>query len=121
MLQGFNPADVPTSYGDTLSFWDWEKREKVGGPRVRSVQRRPVLSRMTPAVHPQIQEVSLGSDGLIPLETRFLHDPTKAEGFVGAALSSNVVYFTKVPRPSSTLHLATPHKAAGQGHAALPL
>ena len=47
----------------------------------------------------QVQEVSLGSDGLIPLETRFLHDPTKAEGFVGAALSSNVVYFTKVPVP----------------------
>ena len=44
----------------------------------------------------QIQEVSLGTEGLIPLETRFLHDPSKAQGFVGAALASNIVYFSKV-------------------------
>lgn len=29
------------------------------------------------------------------LQTRFLHDPTKAIGFVGSALSSNMVRFFK--------------------------
>lgn len=41
-------------------------------------------------------QVSLGPDGLIPLEVRFLHDPWKAHGFVGAALSSNVIGLKKV-------------------------
>ncbi|KAK9915575.1 hypothetical protein WJX75_001008 [Coccomyxa subellipsoidea] len=68
--KGFNPADVPTAYGDTLTFWDWEKREVV-------------------------QTIKLGPEGLIPLETRFLHDPSQPHGFVGAALSSNVIHFTK--------------------------
>ena len=69
-MQGFNPADVPTAYGDTLTFWDWQQR------------------RVT-------QTVKLGPDGLIPLELRFLHDPAQPHGFVGAALSSNVIHFTK--------------------------
>ena len=43
-----------------------------------------------------MQELKLGTEGLIPLETRFLHDPDKAHGFVGAALSSNIIHFTKV-------------------------
>ena len=30
-----------------------------------------------------------------PVQVRFLHEPTKAHGFVGAALSSNVIHFTK--------------------------
>lgn len=34
--------------------------------------------------------------GLIPLEIRFKHDPNSAHGYVGAALSSNVIHFTKV-------------------------
>ena len=25
MWQGFNPLEVPTSYGDTLTVWDYEK------------------------------------------------------------------------------------------------
>ena len=29
-------------------------------------------------------------------ELRFLHDPDQAHGFCGAALSSNVIHFTKV-------------------------
>lgn len=70
-LQGFNPAEVPTEYGDTLTVWDWEKREPV-------------------------QTIELGSDGLIPLELRFLHDPSQAHAYVGAALSSNVIHITKV-------------------------
>ena len=74
-MQGFNPADVPTAYGDTLTFWDWQQR------------------RVT-------QTVKLGPDGLIPLELRFLHDPAQPHGYVGAALSSNVIHFTKASRPA---------------------
>jgi selenium-binding protein 1 len=74
--QGFNPAEVPSAYGDTLTFWDWKERKVV-------------------------QTIKLGPEGLIPLETRFLHDPAQAHGYVGAALSSNVIHFTKVRRPWS--------------------
>ncbi|KVH90914.1 Selenium-binding protein [Cynara cardunculus var. scolymus] len=41
------------------------------------------------------QTIDLGPDGLLPLEIRFLHDPTKDTGFVGCALSSNMVRFFK--------------------------
>ncbi|URE21576.1 selenium-binding protein [Musa troglodytarum] len=41
------------------------------------------------------QTLDLGSSGLLPLETRFLHDPSKDTGFVGCALSSNMVRFFK--------------------------
>ena len=44
----------------------------------------------------KVQELRLGTEGLIPLEIRFLHDPAQAHGFVGAALSSNIIHFTKV-------------------------
>lgn len=43
------------------------------------------------------QVIDLGLDGLTPLEIRFMHDPKRAEGFVGCALSSNVFYFYKRP------------------------
>ena len=69
-FKGFNPAEVSEHYGNKLTFWDWEK-------------------------HSVIQEIGLGADGLIPLEVRFLHEPTAPHGFVGAALSSNVIHFTK--------------------------
>lgn len=69
--QGFDPSKVPEAYGDTLTFWDWKE-------------------------HKIVQQIKLGGDGLIPLETRFLHDPSQAHGYVGAALSSNVIHFTKV-------------------------
>jgi len=69
--KGFNPADVAAGhYGKHLYFWKWQQREIE-------------------------QTIDLGNDGLIPLETRFLHDPSKAEGFVGAALSSTVFRFYK--------------------------
>ena len=100
--QGFNPADVPSAYGDTLTFWDWEQRKVT-------------------------QTVKLGADGLIPLELRFLHDPAQPHGFVGAALSSNVIHFTKVGRSSPISGVTTdarhlrarihpPSKPATQGH-----
>ena len=54
------------SYGRHLHFWSIKKREIF-------------------------KSVDLGPEGLIPLEIRFLHNPEKAVGFVGAALSSNVI------------------------------
>lgn len=68
--KGFNPAEVPDYYGETLTIWDWE-------------QRKPV------------QKIKLGPEGLLPLELRFVHDPSKAHAYVGAALSSNIIHITK--------------------------
>lgn len=82
-VQGFNPLLVPTSYGSDLHVWDWKARK-------------------------QIQKLELGTEGLIPLELRFLHNPDSCHGFVGAALASNVIHFTKVLafmlRPQSCCH-----------------
>ena len=63
---GFNLDDVKAGkYGQSLHFWDWEKRTVS-------------------------QTVDLGGEGLIPLEVRFHHDPESVHGFVGAALSSSM-------------------------------
>jgi len=68
---GFNPAHIAEGhYGRHLYVWNWKEREVI-------------------------QTIDLGEEGLIPLELRFLHDPTKSEGFVGAALSSNIFRFYK--------------------------
>ena len=40
--------------------------------------------------HELSQRIDLGPDGLIPLEVRFLHDPTESEAYVGCALGSSV-------------------------------
>lgn len=34
-------------------------------------------------------------EGVTPLEIRFMHNPKRAEGFVGCALNANVYYFKK--------------------------
>src|SRR3954454_9380541 len=63
---GFDIEDVEAGrYGQRLHFWDLEER---------SLQ----------------QTIDLGPEGLIPLEVRWLHDPDSEDGFVGAALSSNM-------------------------------
>ncbi|CAN8268651.1 unnamed protein product [Cochlearia groenlandica] len=41
------------------------------------------------------QILDLGDTGLLPLEVRFLHDPSKSTGFTGCALSSTIVRFFK--------------------------
>ncbi|XP_019089468.1 PREDICTED: selenium-binding protein 2 isoform X2 [Camelina sativa] len=41
------------------------------------------------------QVIDLGNTGLLPLEIRFLHDPSKDTGYVGSALSSNMIRFFK--------------------------
>jgi selenium-binding protein 1 len=69
--KGFNPQHVAEGhYGHRLYVWDW-------------------------TTHELTQTIDLGEEGLIPLELRFLHNPEKAEGFVGACLSSNIFRFYK--------------------------
>lgn len=68
--KGFNPAHVGEGcYGSKLYVWDWSDRTVK-------------------------QELDVGA-GSIPLEVRFLHNPDKAEGYTGCALSSEMVRFTK--------------------------
>lgn len=68
---GFDPKDVAEGkYGQRLHFWDWSER------RVK-------------------ESVDLGEDGRIPLEVRFHHDPDSTHGFVGAALSSNILHWSR--------------------------
>ena len=64
--EGFDIEDVGAGrYGQRLHFWDLAERRLE-------------------------QTVDLGEAGLVPLEVRWLHDPDATEGFVGAALSSNI-------------------------------
>jgi selenium-binding protein 1 len=68
---GFDLADVQAGrYGRRLHFWDLEER---------TLQ----------------QTIDLGAEGLVPLEIRFLHEPSAKEGFVGAALSSSIWHFSR--------------------------
>ncbi|XP_062109237.1 selenium-binding protein 2-like [Humulus lupulus] len=46
------------------------------------------------------QTLDLGNTGMLPLETRFLHDPAKDTGFVAACLATNMVRFFKNPNNS---------------------
>ena len=65
-LKGFNPQDVACGkYGNKLHFWEWESRKLI-------------------------KSLDLGPEGWIPLEVRFLHEPSANVGFVGCALSSTV-------------------------------
>ncbi|CAF0827287.1 unnamed protein product [Brachionus calyciflorus] len=68
---GFNLDHVREGkYGQKLYFWDWEN-EKLS------------------------KTFDLGTDGQIPLELRFHHDPKSTHGYVGAALSSSVWHWWK--------------------------
>ncbi|CAM6075445.1 unnamed protein product [Sphagnum tenellum] len=69
--KGFNPNDVANGlYGRHLFVYNWPQGTIK-------------------------QKIDLGNTGLIPLEIRFLHDPNKATGYVGCALSSTMVRFFK--------------------------
>jgi selenium-binding protein 1 len=68
---GFNPQHVTDGvYGHHISIWDW-------------------------TTHELLEKLDLGPDGMIPLEVRFLHEPTECQGYVGCALSSTVFRFYK--------------------------
>lgn len=69
--KGFDLDDVAAgSYGSRLHFWNLGERRLD-------------------------QTLSLGENGLVPLEARWLHDPEADEGFVGAALSSTMWHFRR--------------------------
>ena len=44
-----------------------------------------------------IQKIDLGSEGMVPGEIRFLHDPAKSEGYVTCILSSSIFHFFQTP------------------------
>lgn len=66
-ILGFNPAEATSHYGHHVHVWNFKEKTLR-------------------------HSIDLGADGLIPLEVRFAHDPMKPWGYVGAALSSNVIY-----------------------------
>ncbi|CAM8914920.1 unnamed protein product [Rhodiola kirilowii] len=69
--KGFNLQHVSDGlYGRHLHVYSWPDGEKK-------------------------QTLDLGATGLLPLEIRFLHDPSKDTGYVGCALTSNMVRFFK--------------------------
>ncbi|KAK7247056.1 hypothetical protein RIF29_41932 [Crotalaria pallida] len=69
--KGFNLQDVSDGfYGRHLFVYSWPEGELR-------------------------QTLDLGQSGLLPLEVRFLHEPSKDIGFVGCALSSNIIRFFK--------------------------
>jgi len=70
-VKGFNPADVAQDkYGHHLHFWNWSERRHT-------------------------KTVDLGTDGLIPLELRFCHDPENPSGYIVCALGGGVFRFYK--------------------------
>uniref|UniRef100_A0A7N0U3B2 Selenium-binding protein n=1 Tax=Kalanchoe fedtschenkoi TaxID=63787 RepID=A0A7N0U3B2_KALFE len=69
--KGFNLQHVSDGlYGRHLHVYSWPDGEKK-------------------------QTLDLGATGLLPLEIRFLHEPSKDTGYVGCALTSNMVRFFK--------------------------
>ena len=70
-MPGFDLEEVGhLKYGREIHFWNFEKKEPE-------------------------QTFYLGEDGLIPLEVRFHHNPESSHGFVGAALSANIIHWWK--------------------------
>ncbi|KAF7132724.1 hypothetical protein RHSIM_Rhsim09G0061400 [Rhododendron simsii] len=83
---GFNPQHVSDGlYGRHLHVYSWPDGELK-------------------------QTLDLGNTGLLPLEIRFLHDPSKDTGFVGCALTSNMVRFFKTPDGSWSHEVAISEK-----------
>ena len=70
-FNGFNPSDIKNEkYGQCIYFWNWSEGK-------------------------MIKKIDLGSEGLLPLELRFHHNPKSSHGFVGAALSSSIWHYWK--------------------------
>ena len=70
-MPGFDLEEVGhLKYGREIHFWDF-KQKKV------------------------VKTHYLGEDGLVPLEVRFHHNPESSHGFVGAAMSSNIIHWYK--------------------------
>ncbi|KAI3973112.1 hypothetical protein MKX01_019770 [Papaver californicum] len=75
-IKGFNPQHVSDGlYGRQIYVYSWPGGELK-------------------------QTLDLGNTGMVPLEIRFLHEPSRDIGYVGCALSSNMVRFFKNPDDS---------------------
>ncbi|GAB0092912.1 Selenium-binding protein [Sergentomyia squamirostris] len=66
---GFHGAHL-SDYGHSINFYRW-------------------------STHELIQTIDLGPEGFAPLEIRFMHNPKRAEGFVGCAVFAKVFRFYK--------------------------
>jgi len=66
--RGLDPSILKDNYGHSINVWSWSEKKLL-------------------------QTIDLGDEGWLPLETRFLHDPNQAQGFVGCALSSTIFRF----------------------------
>uniref|UniRef100_A0A4W5QSP8 Methanethiol oxidase n=1 Tax=Hucho hucho TaxID=62062 RepID=A0A4W5QSP8_9TELE len=74
LADGFSMEHVKEGhYGSKIHVWDW-------------------------TTHKRLQSLDLGEEGAIPLEIRFLHDPTATEGYVGCALQGTVFRFYRTPK-----------------------
>ncbi|KAI3915486.1 hypothetical protein MKW92_030268 [Papaver armeniacum] len=75
-IKGFNPQHVSDGlYGRQIYVYSWPGGELK-------------------------QTLDLGNTGMVPLEIRFLHEPSRDIGYVGCALSSTMVRFFKNPDDS---------------------
>lgn len=63
--RGFDPATDLEVYGRYLNVYSWSKRELL-------------------------QSIDLSTEGLAPLEVRFMHNPKDNYGYVGCAVNANV-------------------------------
>jgi len=68
--KGLDPSRVKQDYGSDMHVWNFK-------------------------THEYMYPIELGDNGRMPLEIRFLHDPLKAEGFIGCAFSSTIYRFFK--------------------------
>uniref|UniRef100_A0A8C4Z4A2 Methanethiol oxidase n=2 Tax=Gadus morhua TaxID=8049 RepID=A0A8C4Z4A2_GADMO len=81
LAKGFDMQHVKAGlYGTSIHVWDWSSHEKL-------------------------QSIDLGMEGAVPLEVRFLHEPSAAEGYVGCALGSTVYRFFRTKKGDWTTEL----------------
>ncbi|KAJ3219183.1 Methanethiol oxidase [Clydaea vesicula] len=68
-MKGFDPKDLAKGrYGQHIHVWNWKERRVI-------------------------ESIDLGTEGLVPLELRFLHNPDQKQGFVGTAIGSSMFRF----------------------------
>jgi hypothetical protein len=102
-------AVANSQYGSKMYVWDWQQRtikQTIDlGPEGEQHEAALRMSWMGGAryqPHPRLCQPRALAAGMIPLETRFMHDPDSCHAFVGAALSSNVIACT-VDKGSGTV------------------
>lgn len=84
---GLNLTQLNDYYGHSLNVWSWTKKKLI-------------------------QTIDLGTtNGWLPLEVRFLHNPKEPHGYVACALSSTIFHITKTSTKwTATQVIAVPTK-----------